>query len=85
MTATSVKTEDAEAIKDYLMSGGPFSDIMVPQMYIKKLFDADSLLMFDIALETELAKGAPHKVKILMDTLRKMVLNQIPRKARLTK
>ena len=49
-TETVVTTEDAEVIKDYLMSGGPFTDIMVPQMFIKNFVDADSLFIFYNAL-----------------------------------
>ena len=54
-------------------------------MFIKKLFDTDSLLMFDTALQAEIAKGAPQTVKLLIDTLRKMVLNRIPRHACFTR
>ena len=39
--------EEAEATHDYLMSGGAFTNIMVPRMFIKKLFNADNLQQFD--------------------------------------
>ena len=81
---TCVKSENAEAIQDYLMSGGPFSYKMVPRMYLKKLFDQDSLIMFDIVLQTDLTNKAPHSVKTLVETVRNMVLSRTPHTARLT-
>ena len=57
-------TEDAEVIKDYLMSRRPFNDIMVQRMNIKKLFDSNSLLMFDNALQADIHKGTPKTVKL---------------------
>ena len=62
VTEKCVKSEDAEAMQDYLMRGRPFLDIMVPKMYLKKLFDQDSLIMFDTALQTKLINSALHLV-----------------------
>ena len=85
VTETCIRSEDAEAVSDYLLSGGLFTDIEVPRMYLKKLFDHDSLIMFDSALQAELARGSPHSIETLVDTLRNMILSQIPRRARLIK
>ena len=54
-------------------------------MYLKKLFDQDTFIIFDSAIQAELAKGAPHSIKTLVDTLRSMILTHIPRRGRLTK
>ena len=67
------------------MSGEPYLDIIVSCMFIKNLFDTDSLLMFDTAVQAEIDKGTLQIVKLILDTQRNMVLNQIPCRACLTK
>ena len=37
VSSTSVSKEDAELIKDYILSGGSFNDVAIPVMFIKCL------------------------------------------------
>ena len=39
----TVSAEDAESIRDYIMSGGPFQDVAVPYMYVKKIMCQETL------------------------------------------
>ena len=54
-------------------------------MYIKKLLDSNSLLMFNNALQAEIHKGTPQTVKLLVNTLKLVVLKRIPQCAHWTK
>ena len=73
-----------EAILNYLRSGGAFSDIMIPCTFIKKLCDSDTLQQFDNDLEAEITNGKPKTIKLLDDTLKMVVLNCVPQRARRT-
>ena len=44
--STSVPAEEKEAISDYLNSGGDFNNVAVPVIYIKRLFDNETLKIF---------------------------------------
>ena len=79
MSETCVKSEHAEAIQDYLMNGGSLTDIQVPMMYLKKLFVKESLILYDVASNAQLTTGAPPKIKKLIDMLKEMILDKIPR------
>ena len=85
VTETSIRSEDVEVIYDNLLSRGPFTDIQVLRMYLKKLFDQDSLITFDTALNANLAVGQPPAIKTLVNTLKEMILSRIRRRARLIK
>ena len=79
VTETCIRSEYTEAISHYLLSGGLFTDIQVP----RKLFDMDSLIWFGAALNAELAAGAPHQIKTLIDMLKEMILSRILKWVRL--
>ena len=83
ISETTAKSEDIEAISDYLLSGGQFIDIQVPIMYLKKLFDTDSLILYNAAVIAKLTAGVPPQIKTLVDALREILLGRIPRRARL--
>merc|ERR1711895_81029 len=44
--STSVPSEERDAIADYIDSGGEFTSVSVPTIYIKKLFDSETLKVF---------------------------------------
>ena len=79
------KVEDIDAISDYLLSGGSFTDIEVPIMYLKKVMDKDSLINFRAAVTAKINRGADPYIKTLVDALKEMVLARIPCQARLIK
>ena len=72
-------------ISDYLLSGGHFTDIEFPIMYLKKIIDTDSLINFKAAMTIKINSGADPNIKTLVDVLREMILVRIPRRARLIK
>ena len=59
VASTSVSAEDAESIKDYIVSGGSFSDVMIPTMFIKRLMDVETLKLFTPTLTKAVNEGAP--------------------------
>ena len=46
VSSTLVSAEDAESIKDYIISRGSFNDVMIPTMFIKRLMDIETLKLF---------------------------------------
>ena len=45
----------------------------------------ETLKLYDKALNKALSEGAPHSAKTIVDTLRAVVMNRVPRRAHLTK
>ena len=75
-----------EALSDYLYSGGQFTDIEQPIMYMKRVLCKDMLISFRAALNVRISRhNANPTVKLLVETLKDMILAQIPRRARLIK
>ena len=59
VSSTLVSAEDAESIKDYNVSGGSFSEMMIPTIFIKCLMDVETLKLFTPALIKAVNKGSP--------------------------
>ena len=78
VTDTTVSAKDAENIRDYIMSGGPFQDVTVLYMYVKKLMCQETLKLYDKALNKALSEGAPHSARTIVDTLRAVMMNRVP-------
>ena len=62
--------EDSEAIFNYLTSSGSFSILIVPKMFMKKLYNQNMLMQFDSALDVEIQKGKLKMVRLIVDTLK---------------
>ena len=54
VSSTFMSTEDAESIKDYIISRGSFNDVMIPTMFIKCLMDVKTLKLFMPILTKEI-------------------------------
>ena len=76
--------DDLEKLSDYLYSGGSFSDIEQPLMYLKKCMCRDTLISYRKALDKKLEKGADPTIDLLISTLKEVIIFRIPRKSRLT-
>ena len=46
VSSTSVSTEDAEIITDYINSGSGFTDMATPLIYIERLLDVETLKLY---------------------------------------
>ena len=85
MASTCVSAEESESTTDYINSGGNFSDIAVPVIYIKCLMDHETLKVFMPALTKAIGKGISHCTRTIVDTLSDVVLTHMPKRARLTR
>ena len=85
VTSTSVSAEDQESITDYLNSGGHFTDVAIPVIYIKRLIDNETLKIFMPALTKAIGDNQPHTTHTIVDTFRAVVMGRVPQRARLTK
>merc|ERR1712120_58040 len=74
-----------DAISDYLNSGGDFSNVAVPVIYIKRLFDNETLKIFLPSLNEAVGQGKPHCTRTIVDCICDVVMSRVPRRARLTK
>ena len=54
-------------------------------MYVKKLICQETLKLYNKVLNKAISEGAPHSAKTIVDTLRAIVMNHVPRRVRLTK
>ena len=81
---TTAAPDDLEKLTDYLYSGGTFSDIEQPLMYLKKCMCKDKLISYFTALNKKLEKRADPTIDLLIQTLKEVILSCIPRKSRLT-
>ena len=75
---------DLEKLSNYLYSGGSWTDIEQPYMYLKKCMCRDTLIGYRKALDKKLNEGANQTIALLIDTLREFIQSRIPRKSRLT-
>ena len=86
VSSTSVSAEDAESIKDYILSGGSFNDVAIPVMFIKCLLDVETLKLFTPPLTKVIEENkALHSACMIMDTLRAVVMGRVPKRAQLTR
>ena len=81
MASTCVSAEDSETITDYINSGGNFSYIAIPVIYIKCLMDHKTLKVFMPALTKAIGEGKSHCTCTIVDTISDMVLTCIPKRA----
>merc|ERR1712120_128757 len=73
-----------DAISDYLNSGGDFNNVSTPTIYIKKLFDAETLKVFLPLLHDAInnQKRDPN-TKTIVECIVEVVMSRVPRRARL--
>merc|ERR1711895_2788 len=73
-----------DAISDYLDSGGDFNNVSIPTIYIKKLFDAETLKVFLPLLHDAVnnQKRDPN-TKTIVECIVEVVMSWVPRRARL--
>ena len=64
--STSVPAEEKDAIRDYLNSGRDFSNVSVPVIYIKRLFDNETLKIFLPSLDEAINQGKRHCTKTIV-------------------
>ena len=81
----SVSAEDKEAISDYLNSGGDFKDVTTPVIYIKRLFDHETLKVFMPSLTEAIGQEKPHCTCTIFNCICDVVMSRVPRRARLTR
>ena len=72
---------DIDALSDYLNSGGQYSDIQIPRMYLLKLTCIDILKQFDRLLEEKIRDRSTPDIKLLLQTLKIVILRMVPRQA----
>merc|ERR1712101_61370 len=82
--STCVPSEERDAISDYLNSGGDFNNVSTPTIYIKKLFDAETLKAFIPLLHDAVnnQKRDPN-TKTIVECIVEVVMSRVPRRARL--
>merc|ERR1712115_618396 len=83
--STSVSAEDKEAISDYLNSGGNFKDVATLVIYIKRLFDHETLKVFMPSLTEAVGQDKPHCTCTIVECICDVVMSRVPRRARLTR
>ena len=83
--STSVSAEDKEAISDYLNSGGDFKDVATPVIYIKRLFDHETLKVFMPSLTEAIGQNKPHCTCTIVECICDVVMSRVPLRARWTK
>ena len=77
--------DDLDKLSDYLYSGGQFTDIEQPIMYMKHVLCKDSLISFRTALNLRINRDkADPTIDLLIKTLKEVILARFPRRARLT-
>ena len=83
---TTAAPDDLEKLSDYLFSGGTFTDIEQPVMYLKKVFDKETMISYRTALNKHItAKEAKDlTIDLLINTIREVIQSRIPRRSRLT-
>ena len=81
---TVARADDSEALSDYQYSGGLFTDIEQFIMYMKRILCKDTLISFRATLNVRINRDkANPTIKLLIETLKEMILSHIPRCARL--
>lgn len=81
---TVARADDLEALSDYLYSGGQFTDIEQPILYLKHVLCKDILISFRATLNARINQDKSDPiVKLLIETLKDMILSHIPRWAHL--
>merc|ERR1711873_378164 len=68
---------------DYINSGGPFSDVSGPVIYIKRLMDQETLRAFMPPLNKAIGEGKTHCTRTIVDTLSNIILTHMPKRGRL--
>ena len=82
---TVASADDLDKFSDYLYSGGQFTDIEQPLMYMKRVLCMHLLISFLTALNLRIDKEkANPAIDLLIKTLKEVILARIPRHARLT-
>ena len=74
--STSVSVEDKEAISNYLNSGGDFKDVTTPVIYIKRLFDHETLKVFMPSLTEAIGQDKPHYTHTIVECICDVVKEQ---------
>ena len=85
VTNTTVSAENAEKIRDYITSGGSFTDVTILYMYVKMLMCTETLKLFDKALTKAINDGSPHCAQTIVDTLRTVIMGCVPCRTRLSR
>ena len=77
---------DLVVISNYLMSGGSFSDVKTPIMFLRKMMVPETFWSFSgvIAQAIDVDRKS-HSVPTILDALRSTVMNQVPLRARQAK
>jgi len=57
---------DIDALIDYLNSDGVYSDIKMPQMFLKKVMVVHTLKQFERLLEVKIREGSPPDIKLIL-------------------
>ena len=73
---TTAAPDDLEKLSDYLYSGGTFSDIEQPLMYLKKCLCKDTLISYRTALNKKLDQKADPTIDLLINTLKEVILSR---------
>ena len=82
---TGIPAEEYDCITDYINSGGPFSNVSGPMIYIKRLMDHETLRAFMPALDKAIGEGKTHCTRTIIDTLSNVILTCMPKRGRLTR
>merc|ERR1712237_238727 len=72
--STSVPAEEKDAISDYLNSGGDFSNVSILVIYIKRLFDNETLKIFLPSLDEAINQGKRHCTNMIVDCIIDVVI-----------
>merc|ERR1711895_65473 len=82
--STSVPSEERDAIADYIDSGGEFTSVSVPTIYIKMLFDSETLKVF-LPLLNDAVNNQKRDpcTKTIVECIVEVVMSRVPRRARL--
>ena len=85
ISITGNPAEEYECITDYLNSGGQFSDVSGPVIFIKRLMDHKTLRVFLPALDKAIEEGKTHCTRTIVDTLNTVIVTRMPKRGCLTK
>ncbi len=77
--STSVPSEERDAIADYINSGEDFNNVSVPTIYIKKLFDSETLKVFLPLLDDAITnKRSVPFTKTIVECIVEVVMSRVP-------
>ena len=80
ISSTGIPAEEYDYITDYLNSGGQFSDVSGPVIFIKRLINHETLRAFLPALDKAIEEGKIHCTRTIVDTLSNVILTCMPKR-----